>query len=554
MNCSVCLESFTAALKRPVECPYCAAKACLQCAKQCAIMWAAAPKCSSCNKAFTADTLEGMFPKSFRRGDLRKAFIENLQEQETSLLPATMERLAFKRREAECYAVSQEIAFAINDFQSRPMSSVQALSEKLTELQGRLIAAGYSEISRSPQARKAEAVRKSLKCPREACNGFIFTSGPGANSCGLCSAKVCPDCNATLLDSAAVDTHRASGCNPDDVASWTSIKADTVGCPKCGTRIQKVSGCNQMWCTVAGCQTAFDWATGRVINGPIHNPHYHEFLRINGAVAQAAIQDADLACQGPRDIVTYERIAFVSRCIDHSLRRDDSPAFEGLPGAQGRKQWNLLVKLVDSSFRVILESLDPYVCRMARLQDQLYGPQLYEGLRESFLTGSIDKKEWAAQLSHKETLRVKKQRVATLHRMFQTAAADLFLRLYTEVGAKLQQTEPPTSIIMRNYYAPPLAHTRYYIPRRQDTGPDVRQLLPQYALPILTAYLTGLEALRVYYAKELEKIIQDYSDKSVDILMCGDVEGPHGGFYWARMSTAELAHAAITKPIPFLAA
>lgn len=35
-------------------------------------------------------------------------------------------------------------------------------------------------------------------------------------------------------------------------------------------------GCNQMWCVA--CDTAWDWNTQRVINGTIHNPHYHEYL------------------------------------------------------------------------------------------------------------------------------------------------------------------------------------------------------------------------------------------------------------------------------------
>jgi hypothetical protein len=38
-----------------------------------------------------------------------------------------------------------------------------------------------------------------------------------------------------------------------------------------------VHNCNQMFCTK--CNTPFDWRTGRPIHGPIHNPHYFEYMR-----------------------------------------------------------------------------------------------------------------------------------------------------------------------------------------------------------------------------------------------------------------------------------
>jgi len=41
-----------------------------------------------------------------------------------------------------------------------------------------------------------------------------------------------------------------------------------------------VRNCSQMFCTE--CHTAFDWRTGRIEKGVIHNPHYYEYRRANG--------------------------------------------------------------------------------------------------------------------------------------------------------------------------------------------------------------------------------------------------------------------------------
>jgi hypothetical protein len=42
-----------------------------------------------------------------------------------------------------------------------------------------------------------------------------------------------------------------------------------------------IHNCNQFFCT--SCNTVFDWKTGKiVVGGPVHNPHYFEWVRKNG--------------------------------------------------------------------------------------------------------------------------------------------------------------------------------------------------------------------------------------------------------------------------------
>jgi hypothetical protein len=50
-----------------------------------------------------------------------------------------------------------------------------------------------------------------------------------------------------------------------------------------------------MWCIMEGCNTAFDWVSGRIVTGAVHNPHYYEWLRRQGNVQREA---GDIPCGG----------------------------------------------------------------------------------------------------------------------------------------------------------------------------------------------------------------------------------------------------------------
>lgn len=55
--------------------------------------------------------------------------------------------------------------------------------------------------------------------------------------------------------------------------------------------------CDQMYCTMEGCGTAFSWTSGQIVTGRIHNPHYYEWLRRNNG-GTAPRDDADIPCGG----------------------------------------------------------------------------------------------------------------------------------------------------------------------------------------------------------------------------------------------------------------
>jgi hypothetical protein len=110
-----------------------------------------------------------------------------------------------------------------------------------------------------------------MPCPLGDCKGFMSKQ----YKCGMCNGKICSKCHVKLDDK-----NEEHECNKDMVESVKLINAETKPCPKCGARIHKINGCDQMWCI--SCKTAFSWNTGKIVVGErIHNPEYYRWMRDN---------------------------------------------------------------------------------------------------------------------------------------------------------------------------------------------------------------------------------------------------------------------------------
>ena len=122
-----------------------------------------------------------------------------------------------------------------------------------------------------PQRRSAEvnSSYRNRPCIKEDCRGFIN----GEGKCPICSTLTCLDCNVEITEGVE---HTCKQC---DIDNWCEIRDNSRPCPSCHVYIFKISGCNQMYCT--NCSTAFNWVTGMIETGPVHNPHYYEQLFAN---------------------------------------------------------------------------------------------------------------------------------------------------------------------------------------------------------------------------------------------------------------------------------
>lgn len=81
--------------------------------------------------------------------------------------------------------------------------------------------------------------------------------------CDNCKLNYCVNCLEKLNNN-----HK---CDQNNIDAIKEIFKNSKPCPICATRIEKISGCNDMYCTY--CKTGFKWDTYKIIKTNFHNEH-----------------------------------------------------------------------------------------------------------------------------------------------------------------------------------------------------------------------------------------------------------------------------------------
>jgi hypothetical protein len=296
MECTVCYSA-----PHKVKCPYCEHLTCVQCQKTFLTGITKDAHCMNCNKLWDRSTLVSLLPRTFVTGKLKEYRESILFEREQGLMPAT-------QPEVVRIKVQTEINALVKGFKEEARKKPGRKGERPPEL-NILRQFQINFIARTTgQGRPEKKVVKLVrKCPCTGCKGFLNSKW----KCELCSMDICKECNET------VECNHT--CDPEIVETMKLIRSDTKGCPTCGTLIYRSSGCPQMWCVE--CHTTFDWNTGEIETGVVHNPHYYEFQRRNGTLAR---NPGDV-CGGDGPNI-YQLVGFgndamdIHRCIVHIQR------------------------------------------------------------------------------------------------------------------------------------------------------------------------------------------------------------------------------------------
>ena len=151
-------------------------------------------------------------------------------------------------------------------------------------------------------------------------------------------------CHLKYLITPLLNQHH---CNEEAKATASMIRQETKPCPKCGIRISKIDGCDQMWCTE--CHTTFSWNTGQMLlNTVVHNPHYYEYLRkTNGGNIPREL--GDVPCGGLPNAYLFTRAVFdcpnvsvpIKQRLTDALRGISDIQYARLPGFPLRQNANI---------------------------------------------------------------------------------------------------------------------------------------------------------------------------------------------------------------------
>ncbi len=266
-NCDVCCEKINKINHKQVNCPFCDLTSCRSCSQRYILESFEDPHCMGCKTRWNREFVDSFCTKYFRNTELKRHRETVLFERERALMPGTqpeVERIIQMRRIRRIIRKQKEDLIELHhmygtlEIDTPLPHEIHTLYREMENTYRHL-----EQLRNSGTLTDNEPRQFIRQCPVEICKGFLNEEW----FCGLCERYYCKKCNDEVTDDHI--------CDQQVVETMKLLNKDSKSCPKCGTVIHKTSGCAQMWCIT--CHTAFNWRTGEIETGRIHNPHFIEF-------------------------------------------------------------------------------------------------------------------------------------------------------------------------------------------------------------------------------------------------------------------------------------
>lgn len=404
-DCNICQASCTT--KQLASCLSCEYTVCKPCAKQWLLSLNEDPSCMNCRRPFNHDAMTQMFGASFVKTEWKRHREDVLIDREIAMLPET-------KRYAD-----RELQLREN---RKRVAELQEVKDNLKR-QMREIDLTIYDISNAtvdvPATERREFIQR---CAHPGCDGFLTNNW----RCRKCGLDTCRDCGAFKGADHV--------CKEEDKQSMKLIREDSRRCVKCGAWTYKIHGCNQMYCVAPGCNTAWDWRTGREVTGTIHNPEYFRMRRELNLLGR---DTNDVPCGGAPNLSEVLQVW-----------RNKSDEYYTVTG---------LVRLLQ---HINVEELPRYPDR-AVAQDN-------RDLRIKYYLGDVTKDQMKVTLQQREK-RVNKHRdINLLLNMFVTTTSDLLRQTVVDPSSYARNCETIYRLI--DYYNAELGKI---CQRYQCVGPSI---------------------------------------------------------------------------------
>lgn len=230
--CPICLDPYTATIRKSIECPQCHEKTCSKCIEKHILSIIEDPHCAHCRFAWSRAFLGTFCTQTF----LTKTYYAHRQEilinREKSYLPQLM---VAAEAELEARKVEQEITRSYKK-EDKIRREYEMIIRQFEAERSQLRARAYRLRNGDVATDDKKEVRKFIRrCTVADCKGFLSSVW----KCGICDNWTCPDC----FEVKGKDKDVAHTCRPEMVETANLIKKDTKPCPACGEMIMKADGC-----------------------------------------------------------------------------------------------------------------------------------------------------------------------------------------------------------------------------------------------------------------------------------------------------------------------
>jgi len=242
-KCKICTD----VCKKTVPCLKCETVVCTGCMQRIMLQ---SPTfkfvCISCRHEMSYEYIHPHFSKRFWKREYREHVCQEISRIEVNRLPATMRFVAQKRR-------VREIKSQIGALKGRYME----LSSQKVQIKAKIC-----ELHQKMKRCDTSTHLRYTHCCNAECRAYVSDNEP---TCIVCNTTTCIRCNGRVLEGVQ---HL---CDEIAALSISTIQKECHECPTCRVRIQKIDGCDHMFCI--SCKSPFSWKTGQIITGAFHNPH-----------------------------------------------------------------------------------------------------------------------------------------------------------------------------------------------------------------------------------------------------------------------------------------